>query len=109
MAEKKRNIFLHDGKTEIAYSSEGAHIKRSFPVRQDPVQHAQFIRKQLEKCQKDALSQHQVAAIHYKEGLYLEFSGEAHKELKTESLENVHQGIRLLNIQEEEGVTKATV
>ncbi len=109
MTEMKRNIFLHDGKTEIAYSSEGAPFKRSFPVRQDPRQHAQFIGSQLRKCQEEKISRRQVAAIRYKEGLYLEFSGVAHKSLKTESLENITQGIRLLNVQEEKGVTKATV
>ena len=109
MAEKKRNIFLHDGKTEIAYSSEGAHVKRSFPDRLNPRQHAQFIERQLKKSQEGFLSQRQVAAIRYKEGLYLEFSGEVNKALKTESLENITQGIRLLNIQDENGVTKATV
>ena len=43
MVEKKRNIFLHDVKTEIAYSSQGARIERSFPVRSDPRQHALLI------------------------------------------------------------------
>ena len=109
MVEKKRNIFLHDVKTEIAYSSQGARIERSFPVRSDPRQHAQLIERKLRKSQEEALSQRQVAAIRYKEGLYLEFSGEANSELNTKSLENVNQGIRLLNIQEENGVTKATV
>ena len=109
MAEKKRNIFLHNVKAEIAYSSEGAPIKRSFPVRLDPRQHAQFIEARLKKSQEEAMSQRQVAAIRYKEGMYLEFSGEVNKALKTESLENVNQGIRLLNIREENGVTKATV
>ena len=86
MAEKKRNIFLHDVKAEIAYSSQGAHIERSFPVRSDPRQHALLIERKLRKSQEEALSQRQVAAIRYKEGLYLEFSGEANSELNTKSL-----------------------
>ena len=31
MEEKKRNIFLHEV-NKLEYSSEGAHIQRSFPV-----------------------------------------------------------------------------
>ena len=36
----------------------------------------------------------------------MEFSGEANSELNTKSLENVNQGIRLLNIQEENVVSE---
>lgn len=109
MSEKKRNIFLHDTKEEIAYSSGRTQFGRSFPRRANPKQHALFIERQLRKCQEEAQSRKQVAAIRYKDGLYLEFSGEAGMELKTESLENIRQGIRLLNIRMEEDVTKATV
>lgn len=109
MAEKKRNIFLHDVKVEIAYSSEGVPIERSFPVRENPKQHAQFIERRLRKCQEESISQKQVAAIRYKEGLYLEFFGEQNKELNVKSLENITQGIRLLNVQEEDNITRATV
>lgn len=109
MSEKKPNIFLRDVSEAISYSSEGARIERSFPVRSNPRQHAAIIEKKLKECQKKALEQKQVAAIRYKEGLYLEFSGEVNKELNVKSLENISMGVRLLNVHTEEDITRATV
>ncbi len=109
MSAKKPNIFLRDVSEVISYSSEGARIERSFPVRSNPRQHADIIKKKLQECQKKAIEQKQVAAIRYKEGLYLEFSGEVNKELNVKSLENISLGVRLLNVRTEEDVTRATV
>lgn len=43
------------------------------------------------------------------DGIYLEFEGLQNYELIIKSLENIPQGIRLLNVKEDEGIVKATV
>ena len=108
MAGKKRNIFLHEV-NRMSYSSEGAHNTDSFPVRLNPRQHAEHIESLLKQCMEEIPTQTKVEILRGKEGLYLEFSGETNKELNTKSLENIRKGIRLLNIQEENDTTKATV
>mgnify|MGYP000020764910 FL=1 len=108
MAGKKRNIFLHEV-NRMSYSSEGAHNTDSFPVRLNPRQHAEHIESLLKQCLEEIPTQSKGEVLRAKEGLYLEFSGETNKELNTKSLENIRKGIRLLNIQEENDTTKATV
>lgn len=106
---EKRNIFLENTAEKFKFISPlSGGGKRSFPVRENPEEHAKRILQKLETCQQ-SLSNRQVAAIHYKNGLYLEFSGKLANDLKTESLENLKQGIRLLNIREEGDTKKATV
>ena len=61
------------------------------------------------ECLEEEHAKSQAEALQYKEGLYLEFFGEKNSELNTKSLENIREGVRLLNIHEEYGVTKATV
>lgn len=109
MEIEKRNIFPQDTKETLPYISRGTLGKHAYPVRENPEQHAQYIERRLQECQREALSQGQVAAVRLKEGLYLEFSGAAAKELNVRSLENISQGIRLLNVQNTNSVTKATV
>ena len=108
MAGKKRNIFLHEV-NRMSYSSEGAHNTDSFPVRSNPRQHAEHLESLLKQCLEEIPTQSKGEVLRGKEGLYLEFSGETNKELNTKSLENIRKGIRLLNIQEENDTTKATV
>jgi len=55
------------------------------------------------------LTQEQIAAIHYKDGMYLEFSGAQNYDLAVKSLENISSGIRLLNVKTENDTIKATV
>lgn len=108
MAGKKRNIFLHEV-NRMSYSSEGVHNTDSFPVRSNPRQHAEHLESLLKQCLEEIPTQSKGEVLRGKEGLYLEFSGETNKELNTKSLENIRKGIRLLNIQEENDTTKATV
>jgi len=106
---EKRNIFLENKAEKLKFlspSSGGGKV--FFPVRENPKEHVQMILHKLEGC-KQSLSDRQVAAIHYKNGMYLEFSGKLANDLKTESLENLKQGIRLLNIREEGNCKRATV
>ena len=109
MKIEKRNIFLQDTGEKMSYVSKGAYGEHSYPIRSNPRKHVQYIQRRLQECQKESLSQKQVAAIRVKEGLYLEFSGAAAKELNVKSLENISNGIRLLNVQYENDTTRATV
>jgi hypothetical protein len=71
-----------------------------------------FLQRKFEEAygQNKLLKPEQVAAIQMKEGIYLEFSGQANCDLVAKSLENVPSGIRLLNLQEDEShIEKAVV
>ena len=99
MPVERKNIFLENVTEQMEYSSPASFGHTNYPQR-DRNQHANYIRRKLEECRQSELSQKQVAAIHYKDGMYLEISGKEGYELVTKSLENRKQGIRLLNVQE---------
>lgn len=109
MAVDKRNIFLESTKDVLPYVSGSKPFKRKFPLRSDPAAHGAFISRKLQECKEQSLSQKQVAAIRYKEGTYLEFSGASEHDLNIKSLENRQQGIRLLTVKNDGDTIKATV
>ena len=109
MAVDKKNIFLSETRDTLPYVSSSKPIEHNYPVRTNPGAHASFISRKLNECRNQELSQRQVAAIRYKTGTYLEFSGMENHDLYTKALENLKKGIRLLNVREDDGVTKATV
>ena len=109
MAVEKKNIFLTETRDTLPYVSSGKRIDRGFPVRTNPGAHASFIARKLRECREHDLTQRQVAAIRYKEGVYLEFSGAENFELCTKSLENLNKKIRLLNVRDDNGTMKATI
>jgi len=73
--------------------------------------HANFVKNKLMAAYSQSLTQKQVAAIHYKDGTYLEFSSAAEHDLTIKSLENITSGIRLLNVRKdkENDIIYATV
>ena len=81
MPENKRLLFLTDTKASLDYVSKSSPAPKNFPTRDNPFQHATFISRRIQECQRESgsrptnLTQEQVAAIHYKDGMYLEFSG----------------------------------
>ena len=111
MPVEKRNIFLHETRNALPFVSKSKRSGTSFPVRANPGAHAAFIAQKLNECKSQDLTQRQVAAIRYRDGLYLEFSGAEHFSLHTKALDNFRSksGIRLLNIRQDGCVTKATV
>lgn len=109
MAVDKRNIFLEQTRESLPYASRQRSSGRNFPTRNDPSSHAAFIMAKLRQCNAQALEPKQVAAIRYKQGVYLEFSGKEGFSLNTKSLENIKKHIRLLNVRREGDVEKATV
>jgi len=109
VAIEKRNIFLRETQNALPYVSGIKRSGVSFPKRDDPRAHASYISRKLNECRQQDLTQKQVAAIRHKEGTYLEFTGVEHHDLCTKAFDNYTAGIRLLNVREENGTTKATV
>ena len=98
MAVDKKNIFLSHTAAPYPYSSESHPVKKKYPQR-DPAAHAAYIQRKLSEAYvAHNLTQSQVAAIRYKDGIYLEVSGAAGHDLETQGLESPRQGIRLVNI-----------
>ena len=111
MPVEKRNIFLQETRDTLPFISKRGRSGTTFPVRANPGAHAAFIAQKLNECRTQNLTQRQVAAIRYKDGLYLEFSGAENCDLYTKALDNYQSksGIRLLNICQDGNVTRATV
>lgn len=109
MAVDKRNIFLEHTGEAFPYASRQRLSGRKLPIRNDPRSHAAFIASKLRQCNDQALAPRQVAAVRYKQGVYLEFSSKDGFSLNTKSLENLAKQIRLLNVRQEGEVEKATV
>lgn len=111
MAVDKKNIFLSDTINSLPYVSRSTPFDRNYPKRTNPAAHAAFISRKLQECREQSLTEKQVAAIRYKEGVYLEFSSAAKYNLAIKSLENLHEGIRLLNVKTDDAsdIIKATV
>lgn len=105
-----KNIFLQHTASPLPYASQGGGGGPKYPTRNDPDAHARFISRKLQESRAQDLTQRQVAAIRYKEGLYLEFSGAAQCDLAIKQLENLQKGIRLLNVKKEDSdIVRATV
>lgn len=104
-----KNIFLQHTVTPLPYASQSGGGGPKYPVRNDPDAHSKFIGRKLQESRAQDLTQRQVAAIRYKDGLYLEFSGAFQHDLAVQKLENLRKGIRLSNVKQENGITRATV
>jgi Subtilase family. len=111
MAVEKKNIFLSNTIEPLPYvSKSGRGPEKRIPDR-DVNTHANFLKRKFEEAYAQSLTQKQVAAIRYKEGTYLEFSGKQQYDLSIKSLENLSAGIRLLNVKtdKETDTVRATV
>lgn len=105
-----KNIFLQHTASPLPYASQGGGGGPKYPIRNSPDAHARFISRKLQESRVQDLTQRQVAAIRYKEGLYLEFSGAVQHDLAVKQLENLSKGIRLLNVKKEDSdIVRATV
>ncbi len=71
LSDNRKNIFLKNTKEVLPYVSKGSHGEKKIPQRDDPLSHAEFISKKILECREKSLSQEQVAAIRYKDGMYL--------------------------------------
>jgi hypothetical protein len=113
MAVDKKNIFLSATAKSYVYRAQGKPIEGPHIPQRNPAQHAAILKTELTAAYKkhNALTPQQIAAIKYKDGICLEFSGKKGHELIIKSLENRTVGIRLLNVKEdsENGTVHATV
>ena len=114
MTVEKPLIFLKDTITQSAFSPPKGGGERSIPERSDQMGHANYLRGRFQAVREarddsKQLTPQQVAAIKYKEGIYVEFVGQANYDLLTKSLEDQRQGVRLLNIRKHDDTIIATV
>lgn len=113
MPIEKKNIFLSGTVEPLPFTSESSRGSTPAIPSRDPAQHANYLKQRFAEAyaQNKNLMPQQVAAIRYKEGVYLEFSGQENHDLIVKSLENVSSGIRLLNVRTdaEDNTIKATV
>lgn len=113
MPFEKKNIFLSGTVEPLPFSSRSTRGSELVIPSRNPEQHANYLKRRFEEAyaENKSLAQQQVAAIRYKEGVYLEFSGQENSDLVVKSLENVLSGIRLLNVRTdaEDNKVKATV
>lgn len=97
------HIFLSGNVKTEKYKTKGAPITpKPLPTRERAT-HSQKLIDQLAAIwaqKKELDQQRQAEQIPVKEGTYLTFSSSANEELITKSLEDLRQGVRLLNIKE---------
>lgn len=95
MAVEKKNIFLADTVENLPYTSRSAFFESNIPARVNRADHGAFLKGKFKEAyrQNQDLTQRQVAAIKYKEGIYLEFSGKENHDLVVKSLDNIREGV----------------
>jgi hypothetical protein len=103
MAVEKKNVFLSATVKSYIYRAQGKLIEGPRIPQRDPIQHGTALKAELTAAYKkhNTLTPQQIAAIKYKDGICLEFSGKKGHELIIKSLENRTVGIRLLNVKED--------
>jgi len=103
MAVEKKHIFLTDTTKSYNYTAQGKPADGPRIPQRNPSQHAATLKRELSAaCQKYySLVPKQIAAIKYKDGVCLEFSGHRGNDLIFKSLENMPSGIRLRNVKED--------
>ena len=111
MERSLQNILLEEKGERLTYIPiNGGRGESNFPVRASRQGHASYLKKQLESAWNSALDETKnVVATSVRDGVYLQIEGKAGYDLITKSLEDTRQHVRLLNVSEENGVTRATV
>jgi len=103
---KYRHIFLENSPQTSQYTStKSGGDKPKIPNR-NRLDHADFLRSRFETAWNEAIQASQdvsVVSLPSREGVYLEFKGEAGYELVTKSLDDRRAGFRLLNVRLESG------
>jgi len=101
------NLILRNTCKTESYTAPQAHSKKQVIAR-NPEKHAERLCRQLHEALAESKSR-SAQAMSESSGTYIEFSGQHNKELLTKSLENRREGIRLLNIRQQDETTYATV
>lgn len=100
---RHNNIFLSDTAEIYDFSStpkQGGKIQ--IPFRENRQSHSNKLVVQFREAQNhfNSYTPEQVAAISYNKGTYVEFLGAENCDLLTKSLEDIRQGIKLLNVRD---------
>lgn len=104
-----KNIFLQHTTSPLPYASQGGDGGPKYPTRNNPDAHARFISRKLQESRAQDLTQRQVAAIRYKDGLYLEFSGAVQHDLAVQKLENLKKESAFQKRKRDGDIVRATV
>lgn len=102
--KKYNNIFIDEEDKEVVpfISANPGRSSNKYPNR-NRFNHGNFIKNKLEHLNAT------LEADTIEDGFNIEFSSKKGYDLKIQSLENIPQGIRLLNVIENDGITTATV
>ncbi|MBN1412559.1 MAG: S8 family peptidase [Spirochaetales bacterium] len=110
--QKYKHFFVENIVQPLGYKSKGTPVPpMKYPPR-DRISHAQKLIDQFDKMWKsnnDMKIQRQALSIKSRIGAYVQFSSSVDFELLSKSLEDIRQGIRLLNIRKINNQIKATV
>ncbi|MDD7148984.1 MAG: S8 family peptidase [Lachnospiraceae bacterium] len=111
MERSLSNILLEEKGESITYIPiNGGSGEPNLPPRASRKEHASYLQKQLKIAWSRALDEtKRVVATSVRDGVYLQIEGKEGYDLIVKSLEDVRQHVRLLNVSEENGITKATV
>lgn len=111
MERSLQNIILEEKGESLTYVPiNGGGGNPNFPTRTSRRSHASYLARQLESAWSRALEEAKnVVATSTRDGVYLQIEGKEGYDLVTKSLEDTRQHVRLLNVNEENGVVKATV
>ena len=106
------HLFITESHKTLDYiSPKGGGRDPNLPNR-NRSKHGHFLKKQFkmlwEKAEKEKKEQKAVS-LPFKDGFYIEFRGKLGFDLITKSLENIKNGIRLLNVREEEQDKKKVI
>ena len=113
MPVEKKNIFLSGAAESYNYKAQGKPGSGPLIPQRDHFQHAVVLKQELSAAYEkhNNLTSEQIAAMKYKDGVCLEFSGHRGNDLIFKSLENMTAGIRLRNVKvdAENDIVSATV
>lgn len=113
MDEKYGHIFLSDWLESLSYTSHKQRGKEPRIPHRDRVSHSQRLINTFQRIWeevKQRTQEREAVSLTSKDGTYLEFSSQIGNDLITKSLEDIRQGVRLLNIRQTgEGETQKTL
>lgn len=111
MERSLQNIFLEEKGESLTYIPiNGGGEEPNYPPRASRKVHASYLQKQLKNAWNSAQDETKnIVATLIRDGVYLQIEGKEGYDLVTKSLEDARQHVRLLNVCEENKVTKATV
>lgn len=101
MKNPKKNLVLENTYEVHQYTADSSRGKQTF-IPRDRAMHGNRLLRQLDSVwEGDEQQKAMFAAIKERQGTYIEFKGAENCDLLSKSLENVTQGIRLLNFRNE--------